>query len=157
VSGAPLYRFDDLGWLQFNRLCLTLLDLDEVTWEDREFGSASLVSEGVAVPGGEVPMEAPTLVVVAWLPPTESRPGRLRRLVATELDRAPSALVASVLVLANAEMPEADVVDTPIVQLRPQRLARLIDQRAELRLRVPSVLGVRERPRCSRSGREVDR
>jgi hypothetical protein len=145
MGNALPYRFDDLGWLQFDRLCAALLDLDSVAWEERDFGRVGVVPDGVVPPAGGARLAAPTLVVVAWLGPSGSRfrRRRLRRFLATELDRAPVAKVGSVLVLTNAQAPMDDV-PVPLVRLGPERLGELVDADPQLRLRVPSVLGIRE-------------
>jgi hypothetical protein len=137
VGDAPPYRFDDLGWLQFDRLCAALLELDAALWEERDFGRAGLAMGGAVAPGG-TRLPAPTLVVVAW----SSTPLELRRLVVTELERAPAA-AASALVVSNSSAP-IGAAPVPLVQLGPERLGALVDADPELRLRVPSVLGIRE-------------
>src|SRR5438093_150996 len=87
------YRFDDRGWLQFDRLCAALLDLDSVAWEEREFGRVGLVADGVVPPAGSARLAAPTLVIVAWLRRDAFRSRRLPLLLATELERAPDRMV----------------------------------------------------------------
>jgi hypothetical protein len=103
----------------------------------------ALVAEGVVPPGGGRRLDAPTLVVVAWLPPGERRPHRLRRFVAMERNRAP-VRVASALVLANADMAGAERMGIPVVQVGPERLGALVDASPELRVRLPSLLGIRD-------------
>src|SRR5438093_6701435 len=134
------YRFDDRGWLQFDRLCAALLDLDSVAWAEREFGRVGLVADGVVPPAGSARLAAPTLVIVAWLRRDAFRSRRLPLLLATELERAPDRMVGSVLVITNTEEP-ADDVPVTLVQIGPQRLSELVDADPQLRLRVPSVLG----------------
>jgi hypothetical protein len=119
------YRFDELGWLQFDRLCAVMLGLEPVAWEDREFGRAGLAPDGVVPPGGGTRLPAPTVVVVAWLRPDESSSSQLGRLVVTELERAPGP-AASVVVLSNIVVPVAEV-PVPVVQLGPDRLRALLD------------------------------
>jgi hypothetical protein len=49
------YRFDQLGWLQFERLCVELLNLffgvTSAEWHAVPMGRFLLRPEGVAVPG----------------------------------------------------------------------------------------------------------
>lgn len=140
---AHLYRFDDLGWLQFDRLCAALLDLEDVAWEEREFGRVGLAPQSVVPPGGDRRLAAPTLVVVAWLRPSSANPSRLQRILEAELDGVPGRTARSVLVLTNVDTP-SDGVPVPVLQLGPERLGELVDADAELRERVPSVLGIRD-------------
>ncbi|HEV2711774.1 MAG TPA: hypothetical protein VGU26_01655 [Gaiellaceae bacterium] len=135
---AP-YRFDELGWLQFDRLCADVLDVG-AGWTERDFGRVALVSEGVLPPAGGSRLEAPTLVIVAWLRPRESRSWLLRRIVKRELDQVAA---ASALVVTNAETFEGEPMPVRIVHVGPSELSGLLDARADLRLRVPSVLGIR--------------
>jgi hypothetical protein len=140
------YRFDDLGWLQFDRLCAALLELESVAWEERDFGRVGLAAGGAVSPGGGMRLAAPTLVVVAWLRPGRFGPRRrpdLRRLLMIEFERAPVAAVGSILVLTNVEAP-GGLAPVPVVQLGPERLGELVDADAQLRLSVPSVLGIRD-------------
>ena len=145
MRDTSAYRFDDLGWLQFERLCAALLDSEDLEWEQREFGRVALAAQGVAVPGGgESRLAPPTLVVVAWLPPTDSShaPSRIGRMLETELGRAPVRTIGSILSLTNVV--SAGDVPVPIVRLGPEQLSELVDTDAALRLRVPSVLGIRD-------------
>jgi hypothetical protein len=141
VGDTPPYRFDDLGWLQFDRLCAGLLGLDAATWEERELGRVGMVTDGVVAPSG-ARLPGPTLVVVAWFRPADTMGRRLRRLVVTELERAP-ARASSALVLSNSSVPIA-AAPVPLAQLGPERLGALVDADPELRLRLPSVLGIRD-------------
>jgi hypothetical protein len=144
VPNARAYRFDELGWLQFDFLCSNLLELGSVVWERRDYGRVGLVADGVVVPGGGIRLEPPTLVVVAWLRPGVSRSHRLRRLVRSELRRAPAA-ARSVLLLTNVKTTSAmENVRVPVEQLGTDELSALLDAGTELRLRVPSVLGIRD-------------
>jgi hypothetical protein len=115
----------------------------ETSWEDRDYGRVALVSDGVVPPGSDRRLDPPTLVVVAWLPPGERRPRRLKRLLTMELNRAP-VRVGSALLLANAEPAGAERLGIPVVHVGPEQLGRLVDENAELRLRMPSLLGIRE-------------
>jgi hypothetical protein len=143
VQDTPAYRFDDFGWLQFDDLCSNLLDLGSVPWELRDFGRVGIVADGAVVPGGVVGLDRPTLAVVAWLRPSESRSHQLGRIVCAERSHAPSA--RSVLVLTNAETPAVmEGVPLPVEQLGPDRLSSLLDASPDLRMRVPSVLGIRD-------------
>jgi hypothetical protein len=141
VLDTHAYRFDELGWLQFDDLCSTLLGLGSVSWQQRDWGRAGIVAEGAPVLGGVAGLDPPTLVVVAWLQPSARRPQQLASLIASELARAPSA--RSLLVLTNADSSAVtEKPPVPLVLLGPDRLSALVDASSELRLRVPSVLGI---------------
>lgn len=128
------YRFDELGWLQFTRLCVLVLDR-ELDWDDHGLFRVAMAGEALGVPGGEPRLEPPTLVVVAWVPAGESQTVALRRFLAVELDRALSSRAGSLLLLTNAESVDvADLVPMPVAVVGPERLAELVDASAELRL-----------------------
>lgn len=114
-----------------------------MSWGERDFGRVVLVPDGIVPPGGGGRLDGPTLVVVAWLPPGQRRPRRLNRLVAIERNRA-STRVASALVLANADMAAPERFGMPVVLLGPEQLGALVDASPQLRLRMPSLLGIRE-------------
>ena len=145
MGDTPAYRFGDLGSFQFDRLCAALVDLDPVAWEERDFGRVTVAADGIVPPGGRERLAAPTLVVVAWLRPGgrwSRRRRQLRGLLAAELGQAVPA-ARSALVLTNAE-PLGESTPVPVVHLGPERLGALVDADAELRLRIPSVLGIRD-------------
>jgi hypothetical protein len=136
MEQAP-YRFDELGWLQFERLCVEILG-----------GAGPLVAEGL--PG----LPGPTLVVVAWLHRRAHRERRLQSAVARARDEWAYAAPRSVIVFTNvSEEVDADAV------IGPRELTEIVASRPELRLRVPSVLGiydVRATVDTSRSTLDVD-
>jgi len=134
--GTP-YRLDELGWLQFERLCAEILG-----------GAGPIVDEGLeGLPG-------PTLVVIAWVRRTAHRARQLRNIVARARDEWAYAAPRSVMVLTNV----AEGVDVDRI-LGPRELTEIVASRPELRLRVPSVLGiydVRSTVDASRSTLDVD-
>ena len=123
------YRFDDLGWLQFQQLVTELfadMGLPANTWlgDADRLRTAPLTTEaadalGVA-PGGDVAVvwfsadQVPT--IFEWLP--ELRP--------------------PILVLSNRELPMLGRSALPV-----ERLAVELDARPNVRRRVPFMLGVR--------------
>jgi conflict system STAND superfamily ATPase len=123
------YRFDDLGWLQFQQLVTELfadMGLPANTWlgDADRLRTAPLTTEaadalGVA-PGGDVAVvwfsadQVPT--IFEWLP--ELRP--------------------PILVLSNRELPMLGRSALPV-----ERLAAELDARPHVRRRVPFMLGVR--------------
>jgi hypothetical protein len=144
LAKAATYRFGELGWLQFTRLCALVLDR-ELGWDDCGSFRVAIADEGLAAPGGATRLEPPTLVLVAWVPAGESQTVALRRILAVELDQALLSCAGSVLLLTNAESADlAGLVRMPMEVLGPKRLAELVDARAELRLTLPFVLGIRD-------------
>jgi hypothetical protein len=143
VLDANDYRFDELGWLQFEGLCTTLLDLGPARWETRDFGAAALVSVAADLPAGVGRLVTPTLVVSVWLRPGESRHLELGRILSDEHGHVPFA--RSMLVLTNVETSRATAgIPVPVVLLGPERLGALLDSDAALRMQVPSMLGIRD-------------
>jgi len=67
VEPPSPFRLDELGTLQFERLCVELLGLDAGRLDVRPWGRFSLlIDEGIDVPGSGL-LDGPVLVVVAWL------------------------------------------------------------------------------------------
>src|SRR5262249_4520258 len=126
MDAARSYRFDEFGWLQFDRLCSALLELDSVGWEEREFGRVGLAPDRLLAPGSAVRLEPPTLIVVAWLRAGALRRTRLREVVRSALEEA-TVRPRSVLVLTNAETDAVAGVPVPIELLGTERLAALLD------------------------------
>jgi hypothetical protein len=144
------YRFDELGSLQFERLCLELLqlftDLSPAEWHGIPSGRARVLPEGVPVPGGGRTLPGPAVASVVWIRPETSEAASLRLGAAVqELVHEWSAVaVRSLLLLTNAKPDgsELAVADVEIAMLGPDELTLLVASSWPLRLRVPSVLGV---------------
>jgi hypothetical protein len=139
------YRLDDVGWVQFERLCDELVQLYVGTrqseWTGRADRSRSMVVDG-PLELGEQRFEGPTLVASCWVRPVASRKLTRRE----TLDRVVSGLFAELpdrargmVVLTNVEGGEDSVVT-----LGPRALGAILDAEPTLRRRVPSVLGVRD-------------
>jgi hypothetical protein len=147
------YALDRLGWLQFQQLCAHVLELDAGVpagmWEGDADQCRFVTSEdGVGPPLLSAAMGGRVLVQCAWL-----RPGAIAPLtVALETMTAEHAEqlrdLRSYVLMANGEGVAArssreggdlrvEIVDTPTLSAR-------IDARPELRLAMPSLLGVRE-------------
>jgi hypothetical protein len=144
------YRFDQLGWLQFERLCLDLMNLfsgvTSAEWHTVPVGRFLLQPEGVAVPGGEMKLAGPGGVLVVWI-----RHGHdavkaasiLEGVVQDTLNEWAHARLSSLLLLTNVSASDAEiVVDVEMVRLGPRELSSLVASSWALRLRVPSVLGI---------------
>jgi hypothetical protein len=122
------FRFEELGSLQFERLCRELMRLEHGI-DPREWtGDALLLPDGIRGLAG------PTLVVVAW---GREEDGRVLDLVSNAVYDWSSAGFRSLLLLTNAdEMAAADAI------VGPAELAAALLRSPQLRLRVPSVLGI---------------
>src|SRR5438067_184289 len=72
AADEPL-RFDELGSLQFERLCVEVLSLfcglESVEWHAAPFGSAHMVGEGIPLPDRARDLPGPTLALIVWLRP----------------------------------------------------------------------------------------
>jgi hypothetical protein len=171
----PRYRLDRLGWAQFERFCAEVFGPETGVarrdWHGRADRTAiARVSAGLSVPGDRRALAGPALLCALWVRPSIRAPQRwrfARRSLTTALaeERArwpvrPEAPV-SVLVLVNIE-PEpsefealtatiaralGNAVDVAVAG--PRALGAAIERRADLRRRLPSLLGVREPAECA--------
>ena len=125
------YDLDALGWLQFQRLCDHGLGIDPALWS----GSAddlrvAVVEDGLELPLGWGRAAGPATVVAVWVRESET--------VGHLASRTAGAAKDAVLI-TNLDV-EAD---GPRIVVGARRLGALLDADPGLRLRVPSVLGVR--------------
>jgi hypothetical protein len=132
------YNLDALGWLQFQRLCDHVLEacagVDRTLWA----GSADevrsvVVDDGVDLAHGLGHADGPVAIGAVWVRRGSSVHALAAR-VQTLVDLAPRTIV-----LTNGDA-EADGRRSVI---GAGRLSMVIDERPELRLRIPAVLGVR--------------
>jgi hypothetical protein len=141
VSGEP-YRFDELGWLQFERLCLELLERTvDLSSADRRMlpaGRAFLLPDGGSVPGDERRLSGPTVVLIVW----SREPNDLRETVDRTLAEWPGLTARSLLALTNARAQVAELPGLDVAWLGPEELSALVAESWPVRLRVPSVLGI---------------
>jgi hypothetical protein len=141
VGGKP-YRFDELGWLQFERLCLELLERSvDLSSADRRLlpaGRAFLLPEGGSVPGKERRLLGPAVVLIAW----SREPNDLSAAVDRALAEWPGQTVRSLLVLTNARPEVTEPAGLDVAWLGPEELSALVAESWPVRLRVPSVLGI---------------
>ncbi|HTU97192.1 MAG TPA: hypothetical protein VMF14_15200 [Solirubrobacteraceae bacterium] len=147
------YDLDRLGWLQFQQLCAHVLELEAgvapAEWEgDADECRFVAADDGVGPPLLQAPMSGPVLVQCAWLRPGATAPltMALEALTARHAERLRG--LRSYVLMANGEQVAAgssraagdlrvEVVDSPTLSAR-------IDARPELRLAMPSLLGVRD-------------
>jgi hypothetical protein len=156
ASPPPPYRLDELGWLQFERLCGLVLErevgLTDLRWIGHaDEGRVALVDQAVVLPDAR--LHGPLAVAVVWVRADPSLAHRLMHLFAgasavrSELgfwfDR--------VLVLTNLDSHDAQLglaqqfteVERFAV-LGARELGECLDRRPDLRAAMPSVLGLRD-------------
>ena len=161
-SSSPCspYRLDDLGWLQFDRLCSLVLEaeagLGDLTWHGRSDGArVARVQGGVVLPDRGIRLRGPVTVVALWV-----RNGRGPGLRVAELSRRAAGLLAeagvwledSLLILTNlagdgvleALRREWCAGGRRLVVVGGGEIAESLDRRPELRAAMPSVLGLRD-------------
>lgn len=156
MASLGAYRFDELGWLQFEGLGELVLEreagLSQLAWIGRaDKGRVALVDQRVVL--GQVRLEGPFAAAVVWVPADTSLEHRLQRLLART-----SAVEAElgfwfdrVLVLTNLGSGEAGralrqrfgQVERFVV-LGSCELGESLDRHQELRAAMPSVLGLRD-------------
>jgi hypothetical protein len=153
------YRLDQLGWLQFERLGVLVLEaeagLRDLDWRDRAYRArVARVEDTITLTGGPR-LEGPVVVAVVWIRNSWSDQSRLSELsarlvsLADELDL-PS--THSFLVVTNLDDAQArdalaaDALAAPerIAVLGAGELSESLDRHAALRLALPSVLGLRD-------------
>ena len=149
------YRFEELGWVQFQRLCDLLFalhcDVDPGAWSGDADRLRTVQLDGPVDLAGFA-LKAPVLVRVLWIRPEELAE-RARTYSGTA--RGEQHNVVSELVVSN--LPSSPMVEAArairrrwpvapdrIAALGPAELGPLIDRSGELRLALPSVLGLRE-------------
>jgi hypothetical protein len=152
------YRLDELGWLQFQRLCDLVLareaGLTDVTWLGRaDRGRVALVDTDVALEAAGLRLKGPFAIAVVWVRPSSEEAERLTHLFAgawsvrSELgfwfDR--------VLVVTNLdgqdakhELPRHVAEVKRFEVLGAAELGQSLDRHPELRAAMPSTLGLRD-------------
>jgi hypothetical protein len=157
-SADPRYRLDELGWLQFERLCHLVLEreagLTELTWlGSGDQGRTATVDHDVVLEPPAARLTAPFAVAVLWVRPDPTLTSRLKRLfdgalaVRSELN----GWFERVLVLTNLEAREAQPALArrfrefqQLVVLGADELGLSIDRHPAVRAALPSVLGLRD-------------
>jgi hypothetical protein len=152
------YRLDELGWLQFERLCGLVLaheaELGEVTWLGRaDRGRVALLETDVVLERAGVRMSGPLAVAIVWVRSSPSEAERLADLVAGAWS-VPHELgfwFDRVLLLTNLDGPEARSVlaerfgsKREFTVLGAGELGDCLDRQPALRAAMPSVLGLRD-------------
>jgi hypothetical protein len=164
VSAVP-YALEELGWLQFQRFCDLVLELegavDPASWRG-EADRARMVdlAEGLALPSLGLTLGGPARVHAVWAARGSALWRAAREGREQEADEAPwptpgeRHFDGARVVLTSVEATEA-VERTALLRVagaQPARdatvlgrdeLARIVEARADLRLRMPSLMGVR--------------
>jgi hypothetical protein len=142
----PLYRLDELGWLQFERLCSLVLQDDAGLTELPWLGRADR---------GRLAVDAQSSVVVIWAPAMGDADARLG-VLAWKLSQLPAdagiTLGDRVLVLTNLGSEQAAealrasaIANTARATVWGcEELSDAIDRHPAIRAAMPSVLGLRE-------------
>src|SRR5579871_5373166 len=150
------YRFSELGWAQFERVCdelLTVEGLGGLEWTGRADEIRVALADHVPTSLAGARLAGPTVVGVVWL-----RPGTTLSAVQLAHARAegvfardlfPDARSALLLTNARAEnllggAPAYRSFLEDIAALGPAELSMLVDSHPRVRRAVPSLLGVRD-------------
>ena len=157
MASAP-YGLDELGWLQFERLCGLVLaqeaGLVDITWLGRaDRGRVALIDAGLRLGAAGHRLRGPLAVAVVWVRPGRPESERLTDLFAG-VCAVPSELgfwFDRVVVLTNLEGSAArDGLGEKFGKARgftvfgASELGEILDRHAELRAAMPSVLGLRD-------------
>jgi len=156
-SSAPAaYRLDELGWLQFERVCSLLLaadaGVDDVRWTGHaDAERVALVDRPVTFATAGLRLERPVTVVVVWVAAEDSPERRIvsfmkrlaglgswcddRLLVLTNLDG--TAARAALQAAAWSEV-------RSVVVCGDRELGESLDRHPGVRAAMPSVLGSRD-------------
>jgi hypothetical protein len=149
------YAVDRLGWLQFQQLCTGLLELDGGLPSSAWAGTADACRRAhsqtaLGPPLSANPLPEPVLVHCAWIRPGSTSVA-VEAAIAQLASRHPEdiALARSYLLLSNVAVDAQRlrlVTLEPrltLATLGPQALSERIDALPELRLAMPSLLGLR--------------
>ena len=155
-SAPAPYRLDELGWLQFERLCSLLLSADAGLDDGRWTGHAdtervTVVDRPVTFAAGGLRLGRPVTVVVMWVAANDSPERRVVSLL-ERLAGLGSWCGDQVLVLTNLDAPAVraalqaaawSAVRTVVV-LGDRELGESLDRHPGVRAALPSVLGSRD-------------
>jgi hypothetical protein len=147
------YALDRLGWLQFQQLCAHVLELDAGVPQDAWRGDAdgtriAVLDDSLGPPLFPAPLPERVLVRCAWLrlgsgPPIDAG---LKQLSIAELDDLRG--LGSYVLMANGnavrDLAAPTVKGLALEVIDTEMLSARIDARPELRLAMPSLLGLRE-------------
>jgi hypothetical protein len=151
---------DELGWLQFDRLCSLLLETeaglgDLSWWGQSDEGRVSTVESRLVLRDHGVRMAGPVSVAAFWVRNDRSSQERLAELaqrIKMLMVGPPVPVEDRIVVITNLDVGDtiAELSDSPLLKgkrvavLGAREIATSIDRHPELRLALPSVLGLRD-------------
>jgi hypothetical protein len=155
MTGSSSYRLDELGWLQFDRLCSLVLEVDAglpgLQWSGRSDSARIARVDGpITLQDRGHRLGGPVTVAAIWVrdaPASDLRRSEFGdRVVAVPADRAEWLLIMTNLDTAEARVAlRADVRarDLRVVVLGAADISASLDRDPQLRAAMPSVLGLR--------------
>lgn len=156
LSPESSYRLDELGWLQFDRLCSLVLEaeagLSDLRWRGHsDIGRVALVDEQVALRDPRMRVHGPATVAVIWVRDESDLEARLSEFL-VRVASVPGELEERLLVLTNLDREQAlealgqqsIVRRKRVVVLGALEIGASLDRNPWLRAAMPSVLGLRD-------------
>ena len=150
------YRLDELGWLQFDRLCSLLLEADaglsDLHWRGRgDMARVAMVDGRLALRGRPGWLGGPMNVAVIWIPDRPLLDRRLREF-SDRVMNLPIGRMERVLVLTNLDAAETGKAlrkvsladEHRVLVLGAAEISASLDRDPQLRAAMPSVLGLRD-------------
>jgi hypothetical protein len=153
------YRLDELGWLQFDRLCALVLEVEaglgDLNWRGQsDTWRLAVAEERFALRNRRIRFHGPVTVVVCWIPDDATTDARLSELLSRIVTLADSdtSLTDELLVLTNLDSEragtalraEASVQFQRMVVIGADQIGASLDRHPSLRLALPSTLGLRD-------------
>jgi len=147
------YDLDRLGWLQFQQLCTHVLELDAGVAPGAWDGDADqcrfvVADAGLGPPLLDTPIRDWVLVQCAWLRPGARAPVAIALETLAAHHREELRGLRSYVLMANGDAvgdrPQPVVGDLTVNVIDTPALSARIDARPDLRLAMPSLLGVRD-------------
>jgi hypothetical protein len=153
MTGSSSYRLDELGWLQFDRLCSLVLEADAglggLQWRGRgDIARIARVDGPLVLRDRGHRLGGPVTVAAVWIRGMERRLSEFaERVVSLPAERAECLLVMTNLDTADArDALRADALgqDLRVVILGAAEISGSLDRDPRLRAAMPSVLGLRD-------------
>jgi Novel STAND NTPase 3 len=153
MTGSSSYRLDELGWLQFDRLCSLVLEADAglggLQWRGRgDIARVARVDGPLVLRDRGHRLGGPVTVAAVWIRGMERRLSEFaERVVSLPAERAEWLLVMTNLDTADAQDAlRADALgqDLRVVILGAAEISGSLDRDPRLRAAMPSVLGLRD-------------
>jgi hypothetical protein len=157
-SSRSPYRLDQLGWLQFDRLCDLVLAADagvrDLAWRGQsDTVRVATVEKPLVLANPKVRLNGPVTVAVLWIHddgPTEFRLSELAARLAPLLGD--GSLAEELLLLTNLDKQGADAMlraqafvdHRRLVVIGAEQICASVDRHHGVRMALPSVLGLRD-------------